>query len=367
MESSKKWYDKKGLLVIFLLTIFPIGLIGVWLRDSPIIKKIVYSFIGFWAWLFNMFFLAIVLLIIFVEEKKFEKGEAAFQRKDYIDAVDYYSRVDTDNENYPKAQMRIEEIKSIQAKEKLQREEYTNKALQEVRSSIEPFIENKKNYAVILYDMLIEVPNTDTVFQHKYKVVLEDINKQPYDTITSWISVSDTTFDYYSQDLDMEILSMNENEEIAYSAPPGYNRYVGNMQYGEWKQDDNGDTFWAFYGKYAFLQSMFGHHYPIYNYDYYSYLNDYKGKSSYYGSYTASGKYAYGTDSRHSSKIQGRNTFSERVRQRVARSSSSSYTSQRSYVSRMSSNASRSSYNSGRAGARYSSSSAGGRSVSGGK
>ncbi|PCK10050.1 MAG: hypothetical protein COA42_00160 [Alteromonadaceae bacterium] len=47
---------------------------------------------------------------------------------------------------------------------------------------------------------------------------------------------------------------------------------VGNPNYGQWKQSNNGTSFWAFYGQYAFFSSMLN---SRYNYGYWSNSRDY--------------------------------------------------------------------------------------------
>ena len=56
----------------------------------------------------------------------------------------------------------------------------------------------------------------------------------------------------------MEIAAKSADGEVTKTAaPPGYNNYVGNSQYGQWQQGSNGQSFWAFYGQYALMSSLF--------------------------------------------------------------------------------------------------------------
>lgn len=44
--------------------------------------------------------------------------------------------------------------------------------------------------------------------------------------------------------------------EAPSTAPVG-SEYIGNTNYGQWKQDSNGTSFWAFYGQYAMFSRLF--------------------------------------------------------------------------------------------------------------
>ena len=114
------------------------------------------------------------------------------------------------------------------------------------------------------------------------------------------------------------------------ASPPGYNNYVGNEKYGQW-ENRGGNSFWAFYGQYAFMSSMFNMMtYPVRR----SYYNDYRGGyygtgRSYYGPRTTGGSTYYGTNSAYNKSSKpnsswSRNTssFKNRVAGRTSRSSS---------------------------------------------
>lgn len=80
-------------------------------------------------------------------------------------------------------------------------------------------------------------------------------------------------------------------DETMYAAVPAGMEYVGNEQYGEWKEDSEGNSFWEFYGKYAFMRSMFMPAHGGYHYYYYSEWDDWNSNyrrngRGYYGSGT---------------------------------------------------------------------------------
>ncbi len=73
-------------------------------------------------------------------------------------------------------------------------------------------------------------------------------------------------------------LSVNENLQTG-------SQMVGNPNYGQWRTDSSGSSFWEFYGKYALLSQLFGGGRSIYYNSWashrpYSYYSDY-GRSNY--------------------------------------------------------------------------------------
>jgi len=91
-----------------------------------------------------------------------------------------------------------------------------------------------------------------------------------------------------------------EEEAIKSAAPPGMEQIAkptmvngkptGSNQYGEWRQDSSGHSFWYYYGMYSLARSLLGSH--SYN-DWNHYSNrdrnsDYYGSGSRYGTYGSS-------------------------------------------------------------------------------
>jgi hypothetical protein len=197
-------------------------------------------------------------------------------------------------------------------------------------------LSSERNFSIILYDM--DVKNQDSRnpdYQHQYQVI-----KELSDTViaedTDWYPVSESFFQQNIDNMGMEIASKNDGVVEKQAAPAGYSNYVGNPKYGQWQQR-NGNSFWEFYGRYAFMSSMFNlMTYPARR----DYWNDYRNnyRSTGRGYYGPSGQTIYGTKS-YTSSNSGRNTqwgnkssnFKTNVRNRVSRSSSAS--SSRSYSS----------------------------------
>lgn len=181
-------------------------------------------------------------------------------------------------------------------------------------------MDSVKNFSIILYDMNAK----DGKYYHKYKVIqqtaeipaassldstaLADSTTSSADLgivekTTDWKEVSPSDFDYHSSNMGMEIMSKKEGDLTKVAAPPGYSQYVGNSRYGQWKTNpDTGNSFWAFYGRYMFLNSMFNLMSPVRYGGYSSYYGGYYGRRPYYGAVNSSGKYRYGTGSAHAAK-----------------------------------------------------------------
>lgn len=194
-------------------------------------------------------------------------------------------------------------------------------------------LDKEKTYSIVLHDMDL---NSNDDFVHKYKIItnLDDEAKKK-ERITDWLVVPDDYFVKNQENLGMELVAKGPDGKISkIPAPPGYANYVGNDKYGSWQTNSSGQSFWAFYGQYMFMSSMF--HMataPVYRSGYNTYRNDYYGRRPYYGT-SSSGGYRYGTNgsttkstnrSNFFSRNQGKTSnFKNRVNSRVQRSRSSS-------------------------------------------
>ncbi|MCG8582553.1 MAG: hypothetical protein MI866_21700 [Bacteroidales bacterium] len=217
-------------------------------------------------------------------------------------------------------------------------------------------LNNEQNYSIILLDM----DSRSQKYYHMYNIVIEKPDTVLSQT-TDWEEVPDVFFSANVDNMGMKKKKKKDGKLSKKASPAGYNHYVGNPKYGRW-EERNGSSFWAFYGQYAFMSSMFNlMAYPARR----SYYDDYYG-GGYYGSrpyYGPSGRNVYGTKSYTSSGTGKSSTwgnkpssFKQNVRSQVKRSAAASQS--RSYKS--SSSYSRNS----RSSSRYSSSSS--RSRSGG-
>lgn len=194
-----------------------------------------------------------------------------------------------------------------------------------------------QNYSVVLSDMDYK-EDVDKYF-HKYKVILEKPNitteskEDDFDVkLIGWIEVSPITFEEHQKDLGMTILSKKDGVLDRKSTPAGYNNYVGNNKYGNWQTQNNGTSFWAFYGQYQFMSSLFyGSSYRYNRRDYNDYRTNHSGRSNYYGRNNTFGTSNYQSKSWSSKPA----SFKENVRSRATKSSSAlkskGYSSSRSY------------------------------------
>ncbi|MEM1136952.1 MAG: hypothetical protein AAGI07_14025 [Bacteroidota bacterium] len=162
-------------------------------------------------------------------------------------------------------------------------------------------MDQDKNFTILLYDLDVESGWPDT-YKHRYKIIKEKEDGTPYEELTDWYEVSEDVFAYYENDMGMEIATKVDGKVTKETSPPGYSRYVGNEQYGSWQNNSSGNSFWAFYGQYAFMSSMIGLVAgPVYRTGYYDYYNNYRGRRPYYGTVN-NGRAAYGTLSNASRK-----------------------------------------------------------------
>ena len=137
------------------------------------------------------------------------------------------------------------------------------------------------------------VEDASEAYFHKY--LIEENGKTRE---TDWEAVNPSFYQQHVENLGMAILSkpygVFEDEALAQPAPPGMAN-VGNPKYGEWKEDNNGNQFWAWYGRYAFFSNLF--FFPPYYYPYgswYGWHTGYRHKKPYYGT-TKNGKRRFGT------------------------------------------------------------------------
>ena len=178
---------------------------------------------------------------------------------------------------------------------------------------------------------------------------------------------------------DLPKLRELEYEGEAASSEPAGSEYVGNSNYGQWKQSSNGSSFWVFYAQYAMFSALYPR--PVY-YDHWSvhrrpsYYHDY-GRD-YYSSpagrknrnttlsntkknYSSKGKSFKSTYAKAKPTIKGapkgtKPAFKSQYASNRSSSSSASSRSSNSSYSRSSSSSRSSSYNSRSSGSSRSSS-----------
>ncbi|MFK7952287.1 MAG: hypothetical protein AB8B73_05530 [Ekhidna sp.] len=188
-------------------------------------------------------------------------------------------------------------------------------------------------FSVILYDM-DQKGNFSSSYYHQYQLIRE-IEGEVSESIIDWKEVSEDEFTKNIDNMGMEIVARDSTGTLhKTAAPPGYNNYVGNSKYGRW-ESRGGSSFWAFYGQYAFMSSIFRMSmFPVHR----SYYNDWRGNyrgtgRTYYG--PSGGSRYYGTGSGYSRTNKPTSTwnssrsssFKSRVANRTSRSSGRSSSS----------------------------------------
>jgi len=225
------------------------------------------------------------------------------------------------------------------------------------------------SYSIILHDMDAD-GSYSTDYKHQYKIIkAKTKDAAPEQTVTQWYNVDENFFLKHQNNMGMEIASKSLDGKVSkVASPPGYSNYVGNSQYGRWRSDSHGNSFWEFYGKYAMMRDMFSlATYPIYRSSYNDYHTNYYGRRAYYGPRSSSGTYRYGTGGSYTSSTRPKSKWGTRTKStggfgKSTKSSKSSFGgSSRKSSAFGSSSSSRSSHSS----SRYSSSSVRSRSSGG--
>jgi hypothetical protein len=122
----------------------------------------------------------------------------------------------------------------------------------------------------ILTDMEIE-EGAEVTFFHTYKKVTVAVKDAAGESVshtekTERVKVDKATFEKYKKDLGMVVASKPlgkfDREAEQTPQPAGYGYMCPSSQqhnrYGEWRRDENGASFWSWYGKYAFMSALFG-------------------------------------------------------------------------------------------------------------
>ncbi len=180
------------------------------------------------------------------QEVAFKMGEEEYKAENLDEALHFFAQIPPNSVHYTDANQNIKEIS--QKLEKEHNASYLTKkrseAYTEIRKQLSPYLKNTSSYSVILADS----KQVDKKFQ--YTIVYQN-GSTPTTKNTEFLKVSDSTFDFFLDDVGMEILS-NKGQQITQA---GYSNYVGNSQYGSWRENEEG-SFWEFYGKYALLSTV---------------------------------------------------------------------------------------------------------------
>lgn len=208
------------------------------------------------------------------QEVAYKMGLEEYNAGNLDEALHFFAQISPQSPHYQDTKSKINEVSKKLEKEH-QDSKLTKKrteAYTEIKKQLSPYLNDKSTYSVILSD------SEDANKKFKYTIVYQN-GSVPTTTTTDFLKVTDNTYNFFLDDIGMEILS-NKGQQITQA---GYSNYVGNTQYGTWKENDDG-SFWEFYGKYALLSTLFNSN-RIYRDDYNTYNRYYRTSSRpYYGS-----------------------------------------------------------------------------------
>ena len=171
-------------------------------------------------------------------------------------------------------------------------------------------LKNVSDYSIILNDMK-EEGNFSSTYFHKYQVVQADKS-----WTTDWQEVPKDFYEKNKTFLGMTLASAVGGKAVNNVSPPGYN-FVGNEQYGQWRQDSSGNSFWEFYGKYRMFTDVLGFlSGPIYRRDYDDYDYNRSRRRPYFGRHNQ-----YGTNGTFTKQSKP-NFYERRMKREQAKKSS---------------------------------------------
>lgn len=115
---------------------------------------------------------------------------------------------------------------------------------------IQKELKGEKEYAVILHDMR-EEGNFFPSYYHQYRV---DAGEQK--TIRPFIKVDESYYKKNGPYLGMALAAKTVDGAITNTPFPNGYQYVGNSQYGRWRENGSGGSMWEFYGKYMLMSQV---------------------------------------------------------------------------------------------------------------
>jgi hypothetical protein len=184
----------------------------------------------------------------------------------------------------------------------------------------------EKEYAIILNDMR-EEGNFVSSYYHQYR-----IDKGETKDIRPFVEVSETYYKKNEPYLGMALSAKTPDGEVTTTPFPNGYQYVGNPEYGQWRQNDSGGSMWEFYGKYMLISQVMNWAGFGLSRNHYSSFNDSRmGGRPYFGANNQ-----YGTNGsvtkkqkpnfyarKAAQKTRSQSRFKNKVNQRMGRSKNS--------------------------------------------
>ena len=115
---------------------------------------------------------------------------------------------------------------------------------------IQSELKGKKEYAIILNDMR-EQGNFFPSYYHQYRV---DVGERK--TVRSFVEVDKSYYKKNEPYLGMVLASKTIDGAVSTTPFPNGYQYVGNSQYGRWRDTGSGGSMWEFYGKYMLMSQV---------------------------------------------------------------------------------------------------------------
>ncbi|VDH04083.1 hypothetical protein [Bergeyella zoohelcum] len=178
-QSTKKWYEKRGLLILLFFIFPPLGIYGMLQRKTATWKKVVYILPS----AFISLFLAMGIYASLTMDK-YATAIDYYNKKDYENAYYYFSRVSSDDKNYDDAIAKIEELKPIVDSINLEKEKMEKAVAEEKRLAKEQKElakeqkelekEQKEREKAIAKNPVLVYPE----IQQKFIKVIEDMEKE---------------------------------------------------------------------------------------------------------------------------------------------------------------------------------------------
>jgi len=188
---------------------------------------------------------------------------------------------------------------------------------------IQSGLQGQKEYAIILNDMR-EEGNFFPSYYHQYRV---DVGERK--TVRSFVEVDKSYYKKNAPYLGMVLASKTIDGAVSTTPFPNGYQYVGNSQYGRWRDTGSGGSMWEFYGKYMLMSQVmnwagFGlnrNHYNSYA-SYHSTGRPYFGPKREYGTAgTVTQKQKPGFYQRKmAKKSRSQSRFQNKIGQRMGRS-----------------------------------------------
>lgn len=116
--------------------------------------------------------------------------------------------------------------------------------------SLQKKLQGEKEYSILLNDMR-EEGNFFPSYYHQYRVDVGDQKR-----IRPFVEVSESLYKKYEPYLGMVLAAKTPDGKIIDTPFPNGYQYVGNSQYGRWRDDGRGGSLWEFYGKYMLLSQV---------------------------------------------------------------------------------------------------------------